>query len=145
MNAPVLNVLPGLYAAVVAVPAITSKLGSFNGAPSVHTRRPVPSGATYPMITIGPVITRSDEDGITDHKPVVVLDINIYGPQPDSYRNVEAVADLIYSLFHRQARSFTVANYQVWMVTCSGPSPAPVDDESRVGRRVTLTIRLRAQ
>jgi hypothetical protein len=97
------------------------------------------------MVVIGPNIARTDEDGVSDFRPVLVIDINAYGPQPDSYRNVEAVGDLIYSLFHRQARALQVAGYGVTDIRCTGPSPAPVDDESRVGRRVTLTIRLRAK
>jgi hypothetical protein len=145
MSAPALDVLPGLRAAVIAVPAITSKLGIYLGAPSVHTRRPVPADAPYPMVVIGPNIARTDSDGLSDFRPMLVIDINVYGPQPDAYRDVEQVAELIYSLFHRQARALTVTGYTVTDVRCTGPSPAPVDDDSRVGRRVTLTIRLYAK
>jgi hypothetical protein len=151
MSAPKLEVLPGLHSAVAGVVAITSKLGTFNGAPSIHTRRPAPLDAGYPMVMIGPIAARGEEDEINRHRPVVSIDITTYGTQgtpntpADQYRTVEAIADLIYTLFHREQRAFTVPNYQVWQVTCTGPSPAPVDDDSRVGRRVTLSIRLRAQ
>lgn len=144
MSAPTLDVLPGLRAAIIAVPAITAKLGVYNGAPSVHTRRPVPSDAPYPMVVISKV-TRADDDGINDFRPVQIVDINVYGPQPDKYRDVEAVSELIYGLFHRQARALTVTGYSVTDIRCTGPSPAPVDDENTVGRRVTLTIRLYAK
>lgn len=145
MSAPALDVLPGLRAAVVAVAAITDQLGAFNDAPSVHTRRPVPAEATYPMVVIGPVITRGDEDGVNDFRPVVVIDITTYGEQPTHYREVETIADAIYSLFHRQRHAFTVANWSVIDVRCTGPASAQADSESRIGRRVTLTIRLYAK
>ncbi|WEX10281.1 hypothetical protein [Chelativorans sp. AA-79] len=145
MNAPPLDVLPGLRAAILAVPEITSRLAPYNGSFSVHTRRPVPDNAPFPMIVIGPTIARTDDDGLSDFRPTAVIDINTYGPQPDRYRDVEAVAERIYGLFHRQASALEVDGYAVTDIRCTGPSPAPVDDESRVGRRVTLTIRLYAK
>lgn len=143
--APSLDLTDPLYAAVESMSAITSKLGTFNGGPSIHTRRPAPEGATYPMVMIGPIAARGNEDEINRHRPVISIDISIYGEQSAHYRTVEEIADLLFSRFHRQERAFTVANYQVVQVTATGPFPAPVDDASRVGRRVTLNIRLRAQ
>jgi hypothetical protein len=143
VTAPELDVLPGLRAAILAAPAITSKLGVYNGAPSVHTRRPVASDAPYPMVVISKV-TRTDNDGISDFRPLQVVDINTYGPQPEAFRDIEKVAELIYVLFHRQS-NIVVPGYSVTDIRCKGPSPAPVDDETKVGRRVTLTIRLFAK
>lgn len=142
MTAPALDILPGLRSAIIAVPAITGKLGTYNGAPSVHTRRPVPSDAPYPMVVIGPIIARTDDDGLSDFRPMVVIDVNVYGPQPASYRDVEAVAEAIYGLFHRHSSVLSVHGYTVIDIRCTGPSPAPVDDETKIGRRITLTIRL---
>ncbi|PWJ81482.1 hypothetical protein C7441_11013 [Pseudaminobacter salicylatoxidans] len=142
MTAPTLEVLAPLRAAIIANAAITAKLGKYLGAPSVHTRRPVPVDAGYPMVTVGPIIARTDEDGINTFRPVVVIDINTYGEAAEHYRNVEAVADVIYAMFHRQRTAITVAGYSVTQITASGPSPAPADDDQHVGRRVTLTIRL---
>lgn len=141
MTAPTLEVLVPLRTAIIANAAITGKLGKYQGAPSVHTRRPVPVDAGFPMITVGPIITRSDEDGINSFRPVVVIDVNTYGEAVAHYRDVEAVADMIYAMFHRQL-PITVSGYSVTQITASGPSPAPADDDQQVGRRVTLTIRL---
>lgn len=141
MTAPTLEVLVPMRAAIIASAAITAKMGKYQGAPSVHTRRPVPADAGYPMITVGPIIARSDEDGINNFRPVVVIDVNTYGEAAAHYRDVEAVADMIYAMFHRQ-RPIAVAGYSVTQITASGPSPAPADDDTHIGRRVTLTIRL---
>lgn len=93
-------------------------------------------------MTIGPIIARTDEDGINTSRPIVVIDINTYGEAVAHYRAVEAVADEIYSLFHRQRRAIEVAGYSVTQIVASGPSPAPADDDQHIGRRVTLTIHL---
>lgn len=141
MAAPSLEVLVPIRAAIIADAAIVAKLGTYQGAPSVHTRRPVPVDAGYPMVTVGPIITRSDEDGINSFRPVVVIDINVYGEAAAHYRDVEAVADMIYAMFHRQ-RAISVAGYSVTQITASGPSPAPADDDTHIGRRISLTLRL---
>lgn len=145
MSAPPLELLAPLRASIIAASAITSKLGLFSGAPSIHTRRPAPVGAGYPMIMIGPIVTRTDEDAVNSYRSVVVIDLSTYGEQPSHYRVTEEIADALYSLFHRQRSAITVAGWTVLDIRASGPSPAPVDDESRVGRRVTLTIRLHAR
>lgn len=144
MTAPTLDITTPLRTAIIAATAITSKLGKFSGDPSVHIRRPAPEGAEFPMVMIGPIVTRSNEDGINSYRPVIVIDIGVYGDAARDFWDVESVAEAIYGLFHRQRGAITVTSYSVIDIVAQGPSPAPVDDLSRVGRRVTLTIRLYA-
>lgn len=139
MTAPALDVLPGLHAAVVAVNAITSRLGQYNGGPAVHTRVPVPPETEYPACVIGPIIARTDQDGVNSARPIVAIDVKFYG-EPTSYRDIETMAELAYGLFHRQRTAIVVPDYQVADIRCSGPIPAPGDDNARIARRVTLTI-----
>ncbi len=143
--APPLEILKPLRTAIVNASDIVGLLGLYNSEPSAHTRRPVPAEAKYPAVTIGPVVTRMEADGINDFRPRVVIDVCIYGEQDKQYRDVETCAELIHALFHRQRQSITVTNYSVTQIIAQGPYPAPVDDESRVGRRVTLTISLYAK
>ena len=142
---PALEILAPLRTAILADAYITSRLGEYQDTASVHTRRPVPPDAEYPMITVGPIVGRGDEDGINYWKPVVMLDLIAYGVQDEDYRVVEQIADRLYQLFHRQRTAITVDNYSVVDLRCSGPVPAPADDESRVGRRVSLAARLFAR
>jgi hypothetical protein len=144
-GAPLLEILAPLRTAIVNASDIVGLLGLFNSEPSVHTRRPLPDGVKYPLVIVGPIVTRMEADGINDFRPRVVIDICIYGEQDKQYRDVETCAELIHSLFHRQKRSITVTSYSVTQIVASGPYPAPVDDESRVGRRVTLAISLYAK
>lgn len=143
MTAPALNspLLEGLLTALAADSTLTALLGQYQGEPSIHTRRPAPAEAEYPMVMVT-AVTRSDEDGINDYRPAVVVDCSVYGDQPKDFRAVEAAADRLYSLFHRQPRALTVTGWHVTQITCAGPTAAPVDDDAKAGRRVTLTVAL---
>ena len=142
MTAPTLEILAPIYAAITAASAITTELGSYNGAAAVFTRRPVPDDAPTPMVAIGPMVTRSEDDLVTAFRPSVVVDLLVAGDQKTEYRLVERVAELIYGLFHRQPDAITVDGYSVTQIRATGPSPSPADGDSKVARRVTLTIEL---
>lgn len=140
-----MNILVPLRQAVVSTADITAMLGTYLGGPSVHTRRPAPAEAEYPMAIIGPIIAKTDEDGINSYRPVVVIDVSTYGEQTNEFRVVDEIADAIFRLFHRQRDAIAVAGWSVTSIIARGPSPAPADDDTRVGRRVTLTIQLYAK
>lgn len=124
---------------------IAPELGLYAGEPSIHNRRPVPAEALYPMILINPPTAAGDDDGLTSDRPWEIRDLCIYGRQPDDYRLVERLADLMRLKFHRQKFSIAPEGYSVIDIRAAGPLPAPVDDAAIVGRMVTLTIRLRRQ
>ena len=138
----------GLREALIWQPTITEKLGTYGGEPSIHTRRPVPTGVTGPSIVIGPNIIRTDQDFLTSRLPVLARDIVVYGQSGspgsanDQYRDVEAIADSVYDLFHRNRDSLVVDGFHVVDIVASGPIPAPTDNERLIGRAVMLTIRL---
>lgn len=130
--------------AVVA--ALGASLPVYNGGLPVFTRRPVPSGAPYPMVVISSDITISEEDGIADERPTIIRDVAVYGVNdvPNNYREVEDIAYAVRHLFHRQRESLdlSASTYGVVDIRASGPRPAPTDDEQTVGRLVELTVRL---
>ena len=142
------EVSAGLREAIIAVPAITGLLGTYQGEPSIHTRRPVPSGATGIYVVIGPNIVRTDQDFLTSRLPVLQRDIVTYGQSGspgaanDQYRDVEAVADGVYDLFHRNRDSLVVDGFHVVDIVATGPIPAPTENARLIGRAVLLTIKL---
>lgn len=141
MPAPYLDVKSPLLAAVIANAAVADKLGRWNGGPSIHTRRPVPANATYPVIVIN-VVSRNDNDGVNDYRPSVQVDLAVYGTQPAQTRAVEEIAERLYGQFHGDRFSLTVDNYQVSDVNVSGPYDAPDDDPGYAGRVVSLQVDL---
>ena len=80
--------------ALLGIPAVVSGLPLYEGQPAIFTRRPAPLDAPYPMIMVSPDIVRTDDDGISDFRPVVTRDIIVYGRNDSSnnYRAVELMA-----------------------------------------------------
>lgn len=137
-----LNLAAPIIAAISAESSIVALLGTYNNAPSIHTRRPVPADAEFPLIAISPDITITDEDGVNDDRPVVRRDVAVYGDAIGHYRIVEDVGYMLRTMFHRQRDALTVTGYDVVDIRASGPMIAPASDDTMVGRLVTLTIRL---
>lgn len=140
-----------LRLAIMALTDITDMLGTYKGEPSVFTRRPLPSEATYPMVAVSPNIARGDADALTTRRPIVMRDLIVYGysiretaelGQVDQYREVEQIAEMLYQGFHRNKDYLFVDGYHVIDVVATGPIPAPVENVRLIGRVVTLTIRL---
>lgn len=131
-----------LYAAVTGDSTISNLLGLFGADPSVHTRRPVPEGAAYPMVVITQSVGISDEDWIDTEFPVVVSDVIAYGENDSQYRTIVDLGFLLRDLFHRKKDSITVDGHSVLEIRVSGPIPAPTSDFKHVARAITLTTRL---
>jgi hypothetical protein len=149
VTAPDLDLAPALRAALIGEPTIADPLSEWQNEPAVFTRRPVPKDAADPMIIVNPPAAIGDDDGLTSDRPVVQLDIAIYGKKAapgdasDQTRIVEALGFRVRDLFHRQKFAILPDGFSVIGITAAGPFPAPVDDEETVGRLVSLTIRLR--
>lgn len=144
MTLPLLEVLGPIRTAILSNSAIVPLLAAWNGSAAVFTRRPVPDDATFPLIIVGPLVTRDGTlDGIADHRPSVVLDVSVYGGQPTHYREVDLIAEHLFSMFHQQ-KNVTVNGYSTTQILAAGPYPAPTDDEQSIARRVRLNLRLRA-
>jgi len=128
--------------ALIAAPAVASRLGVWDGDPSVHTRD-APEDAPYPMIICSEDIAVGDMDGLTSRRPIVVRDIRIYGVKPDHERVVDELGWIVRDLFHRERFAISVEGHQVIDIVCAGPIPAPVTDVQNIGRLVTLSLWLK--
>lgn len=143
-----LNLSEPLREAVMGNVAITDLLGTYMGEPSVHTRRPVPSGAKYPAIAISPDIFVTDQDFLNRSNPVVQRDVTVYGhggaagSEADHYRDVEQIGYELREMFHRKREALLVEGYHVVDIVVTGPIPAPTENERLIGRSVILTVRL---
>lgn len=122
-------------------PAIRASLLTI--ADTVYTRRPVPSGATYPMIVVSQDIANVDRDLVSTRIQYVVRDIIVYGQNDTAahYREVEDLAYQVFDLFHRRPSMISVTGWHIVDVVARGPIAAPTDDNTTVARVVTLSIR----
>jgi hypothetical protein len=141
------DVATALRAAIIGAASVTTELAAYAGSFPVFTRRPVPDDAPGLVIIVSPDITQSDEDGLSDARPVIIRDISAYGPNDTAanYRKVERIGYALRDLFHRRPTSISVSGWAVARIEAQGPIPAPTDDEQTVGRMVTLAIRLATQ
>lgn len=146
-----LDLAPSIRAALIGDESIAADLSTWNNDPAVFTRRPVPADATDPMMIVNPPAAIGDMDALTSERPIVMLDVAIYGKKgppgdgSDQTRIVERLGFRTRALFHRQKFSILPEGFSVIDITAAGPIPAPVDDEETVGRLVSLTIRLRRE
>lgn len=133
-----------LMTALTGNASIVALLPDYLGAKTVFTRRPIPTDAPYPMILVSPDIAVGDQDGINDLRPIPMRDISVFGQNdtPQKYRDVEAIALLVRSMFHRQRTSLSVTGWHVIQVRARGPFIGPVDDDQTIARIVSLTIEL---
>lgn len=138
-----LDVLNPILDTIQSNTSITNDIADWKDTKSIHTRIPIPSKAPYPLITIGPVVSKTDIDGINDFRPVVIVDIAAFGEQEREFRLINLVAEKIHQLFHRQKSALIVDGYSVIEIIATGPIPAIGEDESYIGRRVSLTITLK--
>lgn len=144
-----MKVAAGIRDALLADATLVALLGDYVGRAAIHTRRPVPSESGKPYVLVGPNAAAGDENAIDTERPVVTVDVAVYGDkrervgQPDDYHDVETAAERIRKMFRPQNKSIlSVTGFHVVGISASGPIPAPVDDESQVGRVVTIEVRL---
>ena len=138
-----LDMGPAIRTAILADASITALISTYLGAPAVFTRRPVPTGTTYPLITIGEDVSVTDVDALVSVRPVMIRDVFVYGNKPTQQRDVDEVAYLLRELFHRKKDSLTNADYDIIQVQVYGPRAAPTSDDEIIGRLVSLTITTR--
>lgn len=147
MSYDIPDILPAILDALEGDSAITTDLPAYGGAYAIHTRRPAPANTPFPYCLAGPMIGADDtQEVLSKARFDITIDVAFYGKQKDSteYRKVERLARNAFGLFHRQPSALTVTGYQVVQIICSGPTPAPADDDALVGRLVTLTVTIQA-
>lgn len=144
MSDPIEPISAAIRASILADPAIVDLLGVWKGEASIHTRRPVPKDAPYPLV-LAPSTNAgaTNEDGLVSRRPLLVRDVFVYGLQPTDLRTVDAAAELISARFHRKRFALTIPGYHVVDIIADRPRPAPVDNDSQVGRLVQLQLRLK--
>ncbi len=117
-------------------------LGTYKSNPSVFTKQPLPPDLT--LEANGPYILSTGEvtqdPGPTDTKNSVgreiIRDIRCFVDIAKSVTVVEAIAERVRDLFHRQAISITGFTVNVADVT----GPIEADEEDALGRIVTVRL-----
>ena len=111
-------------------------LASYGGAPGVFTVDPVPGDATLPyVVTAGQVWARPFDTKTTRGRELS-RDVRCYAEGDGSATLVEAIAERVRSLLHRQL--LTIEGFGVWLMECSGP--VAVSEPDVQGRIVSVRM-----
>ena len=129
-----------IYDVLVGDATLVALLGTYGGEPAVFTTDPAPGDAVLPyLVTAGDVVD-APADTKTTRGLEVMRDVRCYAAASGSAVTVEAIAERVRTLLHRQ--SMEIDGF-VWVLAeCSGPIVA--DEPDAYGRIVTVRMRVEA-
>lgn len=104
---------------------LTAMLSS--GASSIYMYAPIPSEATRPLIVCANSIADKPADTKNSSGREVTRLIGCYDNSTGTYDTVEAIAERVRYLFHRQI--LAVTGYTMILAEATGPIIAPADDQ----------------
>ena len=128
-----------IYSRLNGDATLAALLGVTSTVPSIFAKRPVPTGAGYPLIIAATVVSDVDQDMINASIRQISRDIAVYGMLATHFDKVVDAAERVRALFHRQPLAST--GWRAIDVIAAGPIDAPAEPQE-VGRIVTLTMRL---
>jgi hypothetical protein len=117
---------------------LAALLATYDGVPAVFTTDPVPGDATLPYVVSAGEAVNTPFDTKTTLGRKIWRDVRCYDNAGGSAVKVEAIADRVRVLFHRQ--SFLIPGFAWILAECSGPIVA--DEQDAYGRIVTVKLTL---
>ena len=117
---------------------LTAMLSTYQGAPAIFTTDPAPGDAVLPYVVTAGEVVQTPADTKNSLGRELWRDVRCYAPATGSAATVEAMAERVRALLHRQTMEI---DGFVWVwATCAGPIGA--DEEEAYGRIVTVTMRV---
>jgi hypothetical protein len=133
------NVITAAFQSRMANDAtLAALLATYDGVPAVFTTDPVPGDATLPYVVSAGEAVNMPFDTKTTLGRKIWRDVRCYDSANGSAVKVEAIADRVRVLFHRQ--SFLIPGFAWILAECSGPIVA--DEQDAYGRIVTVKLTL---
>ena len=125
-----------LYALLAGDATLTALLSTYGSAPAIFTTDPAPGDAELPYIVTAGAVSQSPFDTKTTRGRDVVRDVRCYASASGSAIVVEAIAERVRALLHRQELAIDGFSW-VW-ASCSGPIGA--DEPDAYGRIVSVRL-----
>lgn len=123
-----------LYDTLSADVTLTSLLSTYEGEPAIFTTDPAPGDATLPYIVTAGEAVQTGFDTKTTRGRELWRDVRCYAAANGSAVTVEAIAERVRALLHRQA---VVIDGFIWLLgDCNGPIVA--DEMDAYGRIVAV-------
>ena len=115
---------------------LEAMLSTYGGEPAVFTVDPAPGDADLPYIVTAGDVSVAPFDTKTTRGRTITRDVRCYASASGSAMTVEAMAERVRALLHRQ--ELTIAGF-VWVwAECTGPIAA--DERDAYGRIVTVRM-----
>lgn len=132
-----MSVITGAIYDVLADDAtLAGLLSTYGGEPAVFTTDPAPGDAELPYIVTAGEVSQAPFDTKTTRGRDIMRDVRCYADASGSAVDVEAIAERVRALLHRQP--LVIPGF-VWMLAeCSGPIVA--DEHDAYGRIVTVRL-----
>jgi len=115
---------------------LTGLLATYGGEPAIFTTDPAPGDAVLPYIVSAGEVAQMAFDTKTTRGRVAVRDVRCYTDATGSAVVVEAIAERVRALLHRQ--TLAISDFECVIAECSGPMAA--DGQDAYGRIVTIRL-----
>ena len=125
-----------IYDVLAGDATLTALLATYGGEPAIFTTDPTPGDATLPYIVSAGEVAQTPFDTKTTRGRVAVRDVRCYTDATGSAVVVEAIAERVRALLHRQA--LAISDFECVIAECSGPMAA--DGQDAYGRIVTIRL-----
>lgn len=126
-----------IYDKLAGDATLVGLLASYEGNPAVFTIDPAPGNAELPYIVSAGEVAQAPFDTKTTRGRDVIRDVRCYAGADGSVILIEAIAERVRALLHRQE---LVINGFRWLVSdCAGPIVA--DEPDAYGRIISLSLK----
>jgi len=125
-----------IYDVLAADGTLTAMLATYGGEPAIFTTDPAPGDATLPYIVSAGEVAQTPWDTKTTRGRVAVRDLRCYTDATGSAVLVEAIAERVRALLHRQ--TLAISDFECVVAECSGPLAG--DGQDAYGRIVSVRL-----
>ncbi len=115
---------------------LTAMLATYGDLPAIFTTDPVPGSAELPYIVTAGEVSQSPFDTKQTRGRNAIRDVRCYAAADGSAVLIEAIAERVRALLHRQA--LTIDGFSWMLSDCTGPIVA--DDDEVYGRIVSVGV-----
>lgn len=130
-------IIDALYNLLASSTELSGLISTYKGfLPAIFTVDPVPEDAEFPYIVLTGAVVQTPYDTKTSQGRQIWVDIRCYSEASGSSITVDAIAETVRGLLHRQ--SLSGADFSSIWIECEGPIVA--DDGRSYGRLVTAKI-----
>lgn len=125
-----------IYDRLASDATLTGLLSSYRGSPAIFTTDPAPGDAVLPYIVTAGEVSQAPADTKTTRGRVLLRDVRCYAAADGGAVVIEAIAERVRALLHRQP--LNIDGYQWILSSVTGPIGA--DETDAYGRIITLNL-----